>query len=808
MQIRRLIIALLVIALPAGYIHQTVLLGRPLARDDASAMVYPIFHALDRSLAQGSLYLWDSAQWCGLPAIAGGETTGLYPPTLLLAAILPWISALHASYWLHLAVAIAACYWVARNLGARRPSAMIAAVAYAFSGYQAAHLVHFDHITALAHLPLMLAVLQTALVRNTPRWWALLAVEIALAFVCSHPMLFTMAVTVALLWTVFGHDWRRSDGATRLLPLVLALVTAGLLVTPQLLPTMELAAAQGRLSSAGEAEYTASYPFRARDLPRVLLPNIHGTVHENTLGGGPEWHETQPFTGATPLLLGIAGAIVAFRRRGWGFCIATFALGALLMPAEGNPIHAALSHLPVWGGFRATGRWMVLPIFALSLLSALALDTLPPAPAFRRLLAARVIGIMTILTVVATTLLWLTFGTDEAGRLVAPGLGERVPVRVPADAVFNCVTSIEPLLLLAAAIISALVVTRLARGDRMPLWGMGVVLLSVIAPQWHLWQVTNRTVPRGFYASEPQVVSELGPWRITTLPPAVVAPGWSVPPGEHEAQILAARELLTPALGTIWGVQYAEGYKQGLVTPVTLELWESYFHYGAQAFTGIADVSASTTEAFGTPTERMKRVHAVAGVQQIVTPGTIDDPDLLLTHEGIVNVYTYAEPHPRAWLATRAYEVPDQDAQFSAIKLRDFDPYRDVLLDRALELPAGDFVPDEVEVVEDLGERLTLHATCPEPAVLVLADAWYPGWSVTVDGEPAELMRANFAFRAVALAAGQHEVVFSYRPATWVMAVPMFAVGMLVVLALLLWPKRTPPREGLTPPGGSTPPRR
>ncbi len=803
-RIRSLIIAIVIAALPAGFLYATLVGGRPLARDDASAMVYPIFHALDESLADGSLYLWDSQQWCGLPALAGGETTSLYPPTLGLCALLGWIDALHASYWLHLALAAAGVYWVARNLGASRGAGVVGAAAFAFSGYQCAHLIHFDHITALAHLPLMLAVLQTALVRNTPRWWALLAVEVALAALCSHPMLLVMALTVCVLWVIFGHNWRGDEtpAYARLLPLLLAGIVAGLLVTPQLLPTLQLALAEGKASAPDTAqavEHVASYPFRARDLVRVLLPNFFGTVRENILGGGAQWHETQPFTGAAPLLLGIAGAIVAFRKRGWGFCVATFAVGAALMPAEGNPIHAALAHLPFWGGFRATGRWMVLPILSLALLSALAITHLPEASQRLRRATGRAVGALAALIVTVTTVLWLTFGVDADGRLWLPGQGGDFPLETPAEAMLNCMTSIEPVLLVAAAIITWIVAARLAAGKHAGIVSGLVLLLATTAPQWHLWQQTNRTVPREYYTDPPVTAQALGEGRVTAIPPAMVAPRWRPPGSTRVERVMAVRELLTPALGTVWGATYGGGYRQGLVTPATELVWEQFYHFGIQVFLGRAALEPRTVERYGTPIQRLERLHALAGVTHIVTPATTDAPELALAHEGVVNVYTWRERHPRVWLAGSTHGVPERRTQLWAARRLALDPHRDVILDRAIDLPE-DAGRGEAEIVEDADERLVIRAECETPGVLVVADAWYPGWSVTVDGEPAELLRANYAFRGVVLPEGEHEVVFTFRPSTWSAALPMCAVGLLVVIALLVWPTREPPQEGLTPP--------
>jgi hypothetical protein len=60
--------------------------------------------------------------------------------------------------------------------------------------------------------------------------------------------------------------------------------------------------------------------------------------------------------------------------------------------------------------------------------------------------------------------------------------------------------------------------------------------------------------------------------------------------------------------------------------------------------------------------------------------------------------------------------------------------------------------------------EIEIEAATPLRAFLVLNELWYPGWEVDVDGRPAELLRANLLFRAVALPPGRHDVVFRFRP--------------------------------------------
>ncbi len=65
----------------------------------------------------------------------------------------------------------------------------------------------------------------------------------------------------------------------------------------------------------------------------------------------------------------------------------------------------------------------------------------------------------------------------------------------------------------------------------------------------------------------------------------------------------------------------------------------------------------------------------------------------------------------------------------------------------------------------------------------VLRDLYWPGWRATVDGEPARVLRADGVFRAVALDAGEHEVVFRYLPIPF-LAGSVASVATAVMMAI------------------------
>jgi len=69
---------------------------------------------------------------------------------------------------------------------------------------------------------------------------------------------------------------------------------------------------------------------------------------------------------------------------------------------------------------------------------------------------------------------------------------------------------------------------------------------------------------------------------------------------------------------------------------------------------------------------------------------------------------------------------------------------------------------------------------------LVSTDAWYPGWKAYVDGQPATLHRANLAFRAVPVPAGQHTVAFRYEPWSVRVGLALTALAGCIIVGMLV----------------------
>ncbi len=85
----------------------------------------------------------------------------------------------------------------------------------------------------------------------------------------------------------------------------------------------------------------------------------------------------------------------------------------------------------------------------------------------------------------------------------------------------------------------------------------------------------------------------------------------------------------------------------------------------------------------------------------------------------------------------------------------------DVAIDTALARIA---VAGQAEIVSYRQSRIQVWVRLTQPGFLILHDIYHPAWRARVDIRPVPVLRANGLFRAVALPAGEHNVVFTFEP--------------------------------------------
>lgn len=191
------------------------------------------------------------------------------------------------------------------------------------------------------------------------------------------------------------------------------------------------------------------------------------------------------------------------------------------------------------------------------------------------------------------------------------------------------------------------------------------------------------------------------------------------------------------------------------------------------------------------------RVEPICAVSHYLFPeGTHGKADVVgqyayLTTMERVDVYANIRAMPRAYVAREFVAVPDDAALFDAMRSPNFDPY--VALSAEAPRSARNLsVPSDgtVSIMDYGANEVRLESTTDNPAVVVLADAYYPGWNATIEGESAELFPIFHAFRGIVVPAGTHEVTMTYRPrsfyigyaVSWCTLMVSAAVSLIVIV--------------------------
>lgn len=233
-----------------------------------------------------------------------------------------------------------------------------------------------------------------------------------------------------------------------------------------------------------------------------------------------------------------------------------------------------------------------------------------------------------------------------------------------------------------------------------------------------------------------------------------------------------------PLVGRLWqltNTRYILGSKEvvdqlnGMVDPVQKRI-RLKMPFGLGLKPGVTPPNAST---------------ATADMVQLLTATA--------SETGPFAVLEFTGALPRAKFYTD-WQAGLSDAQtLQQLRAPDWDPARQVLLSEKIAgtTPSPTSATSEASITQYAPKHITVKTRSTAPGILLLNDRWHPDWKVTVDGQSAPLLRANFLMRGVSVAAGEHTVEYRFDPPHQTLWVSFAAVatGLLLVGILILAPK-------------------
>jgi hypothetical protein len=754
-------------------------------------------------LLAGRLPLWNPYSSSGTPLVATLQSAVFYPINLALLVV-EFERAFLWSAFLRLWLAGFGTYLLARRYWLELLPALIAALAFMFSTFLVAWLGH-PHANVAICLPWLVLFMEqltnAASRRGRLRASAALAITTAAVLTGGHAetalhVLLTACVYAAARWIQMRSEISSPALLRRGGLMGIGLTLGAGIAAVQLLPFLEWLPLSEEYGTRGGRECDPLSLGFVRELPSLLagvFPNAYG----NPTWAGSYWsfnpwssyNEGALYVGAIPLALAVTALLT-----GWAdpFVRVWAAIGGLaLAMALRLPGFDALQHLPLLE-LANSGRLRLIVAFSVALLSGFGAQALVAEPARRSARRGLAVSLSAVAGLGAVLLL--------AGRVVLPGYdaqigdyvqrhiartvahGDTLPrsMAICDGRVASCLSDIErayspgnvELYLPALVAAAALVVLRFGRRRVL----LSALLVLTAVELVGTGSDYNPTIARDDFYPTPRLMAQSAELQ-------------------GNGRVVFLQQTMYPDAQLLFGVREARGLDYPL-------RWYSQYLNATEDRIPWID-NGALIRTVNSPLTRALAVDYV-----VTTAGELPwaGPNLVeVARDGELVLARVPEPTRRGRLISSAIIAADDE---EALEILGSDPdaisQRAVLSDtpaaRALvaSLTNGVVVAAEAELLRDEPRRQVWQVTSSVPALLVVADTYYPGWRATIDGESAAIMRANLAFRAVLVPPGEHVIEFRYEPRSVRIGLWISSVSLLIVLGLLIagW---LPPRRRIMP---------
>ena len=700
-------------------------------------------------LRQGRVALWNPHILSGSPHLGNFQSALFYPPNLIYL-VLPLAKALTLDMALHVFLLGAFMYAWARYRDLGRPAAFFSGAVLMFSAPHCFHVFagHLTMLDALAWTPLILLAADRLIDHPDPRWCLMGIFAATMQILAGLPQIVYCTAVAAAMYCamrLFGCRRRRQSIATLAVMAVAPLYLSAVQLWTGIQTAAECARASGMPYPSA-----ASYSFPPENLLMLLTPGFFGDFSRVPYWGREDYvWEVSLFVGITALVLAVYGAIHG-RHTGRGRLALMVVLLMALALGKYTPVFAlAYRWAPGFDFFRAPARFMFYVALFIALLAGIGLN----------LLAER--NKATLRLAVATTLMAVALGAAGFGLAYAaaraPGSAswERLVEYLHADAKASWGTAqflrtadfaAKGCLMACGAAVMLAALLRLSRRSS---WAVhGIVVLGIAEVFLFAREHRDR-----FRLSD-RVNPEIGDLFDSSQ-------------GRYRVLDLDARSNRVAAVG---------GYDILGYDPVMLTRYMDFVLDALEAQHGAYPGSLTKLEGLF----RMLRLRYILPPRNSTRPTT-----------------ETADPLPH-FLLVRDYRViPGRDAIFAALRAPSFDPWKTVILETTPDPPPGPATQGgAVTLLNDTTDSMELEVDAPDPAILLITDAYSKAWRVRPIGDNPqqhyELLPANYVLRAAPLAAGRHHIRIEYAPSLFPAGVCVSLVSALLFLGAVAWYARRP----------------
>jgi hypothetical protein len=734
----------------------------PAGGGDLAQFLYPTYKFAAEWWTRGVIPLWNPYLFGGAPFVGDIQSGIFYPINLLTFLISSPFSFRDMELLpvLHFFIAGAGMYAFLRygllgsgnHTSLSRGACLAGAIAFEFSDLFITHFGNLNIIATIAWMPMVLLFYRRSLTDRRPALAVIAGILLAVAFFAGHIQMFLFIVIALGLFTILQTAETTSSMPTRgswvstflhspLAALVLTGTVAFGLSAPTLLPSIEMA--QHTLRVAFPYEQAAQFSLPPAQLIGLLVPGFFGRGPQQAWGPWPRVEVG--YLGVFPLLLALLALVL--RRDALTRFLGGFALIGLALALGGFAIlHGWLYEwAPGFGQLRAPVRFIVLFDFGVAVLAAFGFDFLMHAvpeasqAAFKRIVRiAPFAWLLIALSTGSTAYTILILGQNQDAALFA-----RMGVAVNGLVFF--------ILLLALSL--ALIVERNYQWFGQNAWAALAIAL-----------IFFDLLSLGAYVD----LSTDNPAQVFDHPDTVAFLKSDGRFNRVDARETGVDGTWSPDTSIVHDLFDVNGDN-----PLVLADFDRYWQsLGSRS----------------SPLYDLMNVKYLIGRKGV--PLDLGKFKLVYDGDPAFNVFENTRVLPRTSMVYNRRVVPDSSAALAAIHTADFDPTQTVVLERGVD--GNGTTPPQRGTANIVGygpNEILADVNTSAAGVLVLSEVYYPGWQAWVDDQPADVVRANFLFRAVEIPAGAHRVRLLYDPVSFKIGLVLFAITGFGLVGLGVWRK-------------------
>ncbi len=765
-------------AMPAHFRPSNQLIG------DTVMQMVPWRRVADDELRSGRLPFWNPHALAGSPLL-GNDQSGVFDPLSL-----PYLltrEPVRATVWvmlLRLWVAGLGTWLLAVRLGASRWAAVGAGAIYQVGGFTLIWLM-YPHVASSVWFPWALLAAELFAVRGGGGRLATTALALTALMFGGHPEVTFFAAVAVAAWIVVRRVQERglslqsvagATGAVGTIGVLTALLTA-----PQTLPFLD-ALSQGTLAAA-RLQTWGIWPTRLDWFVLSIFPFLFGRPVAGEVDLAGSYTNFCEHSGAYVSVLGLAlvvlGILGSRRHRTW-VAVTLMGAAAWAFAAGLPPFPWLIRALPVVN-VAAPARAVFVALLAFALLAARGIDVVTQGARQRsRVLVGWALAALALVGLAHG--IWLLAGAPRyikllelAGRIGTvhswlAGQEKLLVESFPSLAPTLARDYVLPWSIIAGmAAVALLLAPRLGR--RFAPVAIGIILCDLALFGWGF----NPAIPIGQAYPRTPRIEEVR--RVA-----------------GDGRILVLNWGLYANVASYYGLDDINGY-DAIGRRRLTELLRLACPFPA----GPIHWPIANFDCYDSVVLDILSVRAVASALPL------DAERLSLVSHPPSGGYLYRNTRalPRAFAPDGMVRASDLGEALAVARTSPPDPHRAALI----EAPPGAFLPigpGRVTYRRAGASRIVLQATMEKDGIVVVSEAWDPGWRAAVGGVRVPVYPCDIAVMAIPVPAGTHRVDLVFRPRWWSLAVAMWLIGLAGVVGLIgvgLW--RASSARTITPKGSA-----